>query len=59
MAYRKNEFFDGAYRYLELDKSQKEAIVHLNDCDLYITEEAKKNEPARVYKLNLCSLKFD
>lgn len=58
-AYRKNEFFDGAYRYLKLDKSKKEAVVHLNDCDLYITEEAKKNEPAHMYKLNLCKLKFN
>ena len=58
-AYKKDHFFNGAYRYLPLDKSRKEAIVHLNDCDLYITEESSKGKEARIWKLNLCALKFE
>jgi hypothetical protein len=57
--YRKDKFFRGAYLYVPIKKSQREAIAHLNECEIYITEEAKKNEPAFIYRLNLCKVKFD
>jgi len=59
LGYKKDRFFNGAYRYIPLAKSKKEALVHLNDCDLYISEESTKGREARLWKLNLCSINFD
>lgn len=59
LGYRKNEFFNGAYRFLPIKKSMKEGVVHMTDCDLYISEEARKDEKARIWKVDLCSLQFD
>ena len=57
--YRKDKFFQGAYVNVAFKKTQKEAIAHLNECELYITEEAKKDEPANIYRLNLCEMKLE
>lgn len=58
-AYKKNEYFNGSYRYIPLEKSKKEALVHLDNCDLYITEESKEKNKGKLWKLNLCSIGFD
>jgi len=58
-AFKKNEYFNGTYRYIPLEDSQKEAAVHLDDCDIYITEEAKGDKLAKLWKLNLCTIGFD
>ncbi len=57
--YSRSEFFNGSYRFIPLDKSKKEAVVHLDDCDLFISEESSKGVPGRLWKLNLCNIDFD
>lgn len=57
--YSRSEFFNGSYRYIPIEKSKKEAVVHLDDCDLYISEESTKGAKAKLWKLNLCSISFD
>ncbi|NNC83287.1 MAG: hypothetical protein HKN79_06895 [Flavobacteriales bacterium] len=57
-AYKKDEFFDGAYRYFPLKKSRKEALIHMTECDLYISEESSKGKKGRLWKLNLCNINW-
>jgi hypothetical protein len=58
-AYKKQEYFNGSYRYIPLENSKKEALVHMDDCDIYITEESREHKKAKLWKLNLCSIGFD
>lgn len=58
-SYKKDQFFNGAYNYLPLPKSQKEAIAHLDSCNLYITEEKDGDENPKLWKINVCKLNFD
>ncbi len=57
--YKKDRWFQGSYRYIPMEKSKKEAACHLGDCDLYITEESKKDTPGKIIKLNMCGVEYD
>lgn len=58
-AYNRDEYFNGSYRYLELEDRKREGLVHYGDCELFISEEAKKGAKAKLWKLNLCSIGFN
>lgn len=57
-AYSKDSFFDGAYHFQEIEKGKKEAVAHMTDCELFITEESTKGKAGKIWKLNVCKLKF-
>ncbi len=50
-----NDFFSGTPERNELPlKRQMEGVVFLDNCMLYLTNEAKSGEPAMLYRVKIC-----
>ena len=57
--YKKDRYFGGSYRYIPMEKTERLAICHIDDCNLYVTEVSSENGPGRIQKINLCSVEMD